>query len=117
MIICFCRCYVFVSFVFCGCHDLVFSVCHYEERVEASICVLEQRFKRKSCFFYTADLEERSAEEEEEEEGWESSARTDVGAGEGETAAIVSSDSGVVSAVGEKNPVSVGQTRGTFFSA
>ena len=68
------------------------------------------------CLFYTADLEERSVEEDEEE-GWESSASTDVGAGEGETAAIVSSDSGVVSAVGEKNPVSVGQTRGTFFSA
>ena len=68
------------------------------------------------CLFYTADLEERSVEEEEEE-GWESSASTDVGAGEGETAAIVSSDSGVVSAVGEKNPVSLGQTRGTFFSA
>ena len=69
------------------------------------------------CLFYTADLEERSVEEEEEEEGLESSASTDVGAGEGETAAIVSSDSGMVSAVGEKNPVSLGQTRGTFFSA
>ena len=68
------------------------------------------------CLFHTADLEERSVVEEEEE-GWESSARTDVGAGEGETAAIVSSDSGMVSAVGEKNPVSLGQTRGTFFSA
>ena len=67
------------------------------------------------CLFYTADLEERSVVEGEE--GWESSASTDVGAGEGETDAIVSSDSGVVSAVGEKNPVSVGQTRGTFFSA
>ena len=66
------------------------------------------------CLFYTADLEERSVVEEE---GWESSASTDVGAGEGETAAIVSSDSGMVSAVGEKNPVSLGQTRGTFFSA
>ena len=68
------------------------------------------------CLFYTADLEERSVEEEEEE-GRESSASTDVDAGEGETAAIVSSDSGMVSAVGEKNPVSLGQTRGTFFSA